>query len=378
MESLAIIFSTARKNGFRGLFSMASQEGCLFQSIKHVTSGKELDLGFLKEGQFVETMDLSGPRFMLSFDDRFSYIRGTLGLQELDEVEIHVADIPGRAGIDNKFTCIVMRNQPIGDCVKLSLVPKEIYEVKRPKDKTELFVQQGVESIISQFFKGVQTTIGNFPVVEDYHYIAGERPALMLRQMAREQGAHLFYSRGEVVMKTVEEMMKGSPIEEYWYGDKSKDNQIISYSVPGFQGLLKEKLLRPAFAFGESRGLLDTLSDIAGKLMSGDVAGATGSAVGAIGGAAKELVEAPVISSLQNPTSIKNLQKAIVPAIDLTCLGNGNLQPGKVLKIKINLNEAENPMDESIPEKVLISTVAHWYSAQKYYTRIKGVVALEG
>lgn len=356
---------------------MAGQEGYLFQKITHEGSGKELDLGFLKEGTFVETMDLSGPRFMLSFDDPYSYIRDTVKVKELDEVTIRVADIPGRAGLDQTFTCIVVKNMPVGDCQKLSLIPKEVYEIKRPRDKSELFVQKGAESIIQQFFKGASLDVSSFPVVEDYHYIAGERPALVLRQMARELGAHLFFRRGKVVMKTFEEMLQESPVATYTYGDQNAENQIIIYESPGFQGLLKEKLLRPAYAFGESRGLLDTLSDIAGKLMSGDVAGAASSAAGAAMSAAQEKVKAPVISSLQNPTSVKNLQKAILPAFDMTCLGNGFLEPGKPLKVKINKNAAEDPYDESTPEKMVISEVAHWYSAQKYYSRVRCATALE-
>lgn len=356
---------------------MAEQEGYLFQKITHDSSGKEIDLGFLKDGTFVETMDLSGPRFMLSFDDPYSYIRDTLKLKELDEVTIRVADIPGRAGLDQTFPCIVIKNEPVGDCQKISLVPKAVYEIKRPRDQSELFVQKGAESIIQRFFKGVQLDIGSFPVVEDYHYIAGERPALVLRQMARELGAHLFYSRGKVVMKTIDDMLQDNPVATYVYGNASAENQIIIYKSPGFQGLLREKLLRPAFAFGESRGLLDTLSDIAGKLLSGDVAGATSSAVGAAISTAQEKVKAPVISSLQNPTSLKNLQKTVLPIFDMTCLGNGFLQPGKLLKVKIEKNTAEDPYDESTPEKMVISEVAHWYSAQKYYSRVKCVTPLE-
>ena len=58
-------------------------------------------------------------------------------------------------------------------------------------------------------------------------------------------------------------------------------------------------------------------------------------------------------------------------------LGNMSVTAGQAAKLVWHTPDPANPINEGLPDKVVVEGVAHWYSGQKYYCRIKGAVALE-
>ncbi len=72
----------------------------LIQKITHVKSGEELELSELLSGNFIESMDLSGPKFIATFTDRYSWLRDEIGVEIGDEVQVRVADYYSRDELD--------------------------------------------------------------------------------------------------------------------------------------------------------------------------------------------------------------------------------------------------------------------------------------
>ena len=48
---------------------------CIFLKIVHDQSGEELDIPYLNEGTYVESIELDGPKLMLVFRDPFDRMR---------------------------------------------------------------------------------------------------------------------------------------------------------------------------------------------------------------------------------------------------------------------------------------------------------------
>jgi len=48
------------------------------------------------------------------------------------------------------------------------------------------------------------------------------------------------------------------------------------------------------------------------------------------------------------------------------------LAPGKTVGLRFMTGRLDSPLDESMPWKALITTVAHHYAAQKYVCRVIG------
>jgi hypothetical protein len=318
--------------------------GLLFQKIAY--NGKELDLSFLQEGNFVETLDLSGPRLMLSFYDPDGLLRDDLGVKEKAELTISLAD-PGE-GIDQEIGFRVLTMPTTGAVVKLNCLQLDVAKTKYPSTKAILFSKKPVSAIIKQLFSGVSYAVDSLPVIEDYHVLPGQRPSLMLRQMAREKGAALFYLRGKVYCRKLSSLFSATPAMTYEYNNPAAKLKIIQYKRPNTKAIIKDKVDRAYTGFDLRKGYIQ-----AGQ--QGDE-------------------DCPAeFSSLTSATSMNNLNALAYPAIDFVCVGNGKLAPGKMLKLVWKLDRVDSPLDESLPTSVLISVVAHYYSQNKYYCRVQGV-----
>lgn len=75
---------------------MPVQQTVLLQRLIHKESGQEFDLSLLKEFVYIETLDLSGPRLVIKFDDQHSLIRNYMGVKPGDTLTVTVADIQHR------------------------------------------------------------------------------------------------------------------------------------------------------------------------------------------------------------------------------------------------------------------------------------------
>lgn len=331
---------------------------CFFRKIVHETSGQEIDPGFLLEGTYIETIDLDGPKLMLTFMDHGSYIKNTLKVKEYDEISVHFADDWCEDGISEKETFVVLTHKPRPDgTIAQNLLAKPVFEMKRPASKTRIFSQRGVSEIVAAYAGGLKQDLGQFPVVENYHCINGERPTTMLKQVAEEQGAHAWVARGAFHMQPFAAMFGKAPEMTYHHGTLNSERSIIEFRQPSQQLGMQEKHVRSFTGWNEDLGRV--------KSPGGNPVLAKAGAV------------PPSISASPSIYTLNNMLMRKKTAIDFTTLGDLKLTAGATLKLVWHRPDPENPIDEGLPEKVVVESVGHWYSSQKYYCRVKGAVPLE-
>jgi hypothetical protein len=325
------------------------QEQVIFQKIEHVESGEELDLSWLKSANFVETLDLSGPRLMLEFDDKYRLIRDRLGMVERDRLRLTLSDVYARDGMDEVLEFTVLTMPVSGDYLKINAILKIVFDLKTPAVTSTAFVKKQCPAILSRLMPGFTLDTGRFPATEDYHLLAGERPSFMLRQMAREQGAHIYARRTYACMHRLSDLLQAESAFTYHHDDARQENQIVQYQFPSAQHVLEDRILRDHQGWNITDGWIQ--------------AGENG--------------VPPEIYSSQNRSTLRNLNAAPMPVLDFTCYGNGFLMPGMALDFVWNVQDLEKPLDEGMPEKAVIGTVAHWYKANRYLCRVKCVLPLE-
>lgn len=329
----------------------------IFKKFVHVNSGQEFDIAYLRVSNYIETMDLDGPKLMLEWDDPSSYIKDNLQLKELDEIEAHLSDDWALDGLNvvQKFTVLTAKDA--GPNLKINLIAQPIYKVKTIADKTRMFRQRGIPEIIGAVSGGVKVDGAGFPVVEDYHCIAGERPTAMFKQIAHEQGAHIWLARDAWKVKTFAKLFSQEPSFEYHYNKEDQEYQITNFTKPSQQNRLQEQQVKSFTGWNDEKGRIKSPSS--GPVLS--------KAKGAF----------PSKVSSQNVQTLGNLPTAHKIAIDFMCHGNGFLTPGITLKLWWHQVNPEMPLDESLPDKIVVFAVAHYYSAQKYFCRVKGAVPFE-
>lgn len=319
---------------------------CFVKTIVHDQSGQEFDQGFIEDVSFVETLDFDGPKFILTMADQYDYLKDELKVKELDTVTCSLSDDFARSGLNSSVNFTIVTNRSTGHFTQYNMMSTPIFSTKNPwKGGSKAFVQKKVDDIVGYFVKGLKLDIKPFPVVEDYHCLAGERPSILLRQLAIEKGAHIWADRDTCSFKAFKSLWNQGPAHTYHHAKDDEANTIVNYRVPS-----------------QKKQLTDTIP----KGYSG-----WDFSTGKIGGGG-----APAFSASQKSLTLTQKQKGAIEVIDFVCHGNGGIRPGQVLKLVWHLPDPERPLDENLPEKVVVSVVAHHYSSQKYYCRVKGVTDL--
>lgn len=331
---------------------------CIFPKIIHDQSGEELEIPYLDEGTYVESIELDGPKLMLAFRDPMERIKNDLQIKEYDTLTVSFGDTWREDGVSEKDTFTVLTIRPEQDGrVKLNLMAKTVYSMKTIADKTRVFTQRGLADILGAFSSGAKLNLGKFPVIENYHCIAGERPSSLLRQIASEQGAHIWYARGSVHMKRFAELIAQSPALTFHWGTMNTENGIVRYTKPSGQMRAQENKVRTFTGWNEVTGRVKTSVDMPVLSKAGS--------------------KPTAITASPNLFVLGQAPIAKKTAIDFVALGNMSVTAGQKIKIVWHTADPSNPVNEGLPDNVVVESVAHWYSAQKYYCRVKGAVALE-
>ena len=331
---------------------------CIFSKVLHKQSGEELEAAYLQEGTYIESMQLDGPKLVLVYADPENYIKSHLRIREYDEFSVSFGDSFRENGVSEKddFTVLTCTPQQDGT-VKLNLIASTVYSMKKIADKTRIFAQQGIPEILQAFSGGARLDVGKFPVVENYHNIAGERPSALLRQIAGEHGAHLWYARGRISMRRFDELFAREPAITFHWGRLKDENSIVRYTQPSVQMRAQEASVRTFTGWNEVTGRVKTSPDSPVLSRSGS--------------------KPTVITSSPNTFVLGNGPVATKTAIDFVALGNMSVTAGQSVKLMWHTPDPANPINEGLPDKVVVEAVAHWYSGQRYYCRVKGAVALE-
>lgn len=183
----------------------------IFKKICHDQSGQEFDLGYIEEGTFIETLSLDGPKLLLTMMDPYSYLRDGLKVKELDTLSVTLTDSFASDRLDANMAFTLLKMQSNGHFIKMQLMSTSVYQAKCFVTVSKSFIQKSITEILPYYIKGLKLDIGKFPIVEDYHCLAGERPSRLLRQIAVEKGALVWADRDTLHFQRFQELWKVEP-----------------------------------------------------------------------------------------------------------------------------------------------------------------------
>lgn len=313
---------------------------------KILVGGAELDIALLQSCTYVETLDLSGPRLMLTIQDRDNIVRDDFGVVEGASLTVSFSDQHLRGGLDVSEE-FVIRSVVVAQNISLtvSAFPKPIHKLKTPSEEALFLNDTDVPGVIGKVLPGIPLESDQLPAVDMWHLLSGERPSKKLRGLAYESAAAFYYLRKKFYTKSYAKLWAQPSFAEFHYDDARKTNQIVSYTGLYRKDLANERMNRSFVGWDMVKGVL-----------------------GQGGGGPVE------ISRHSQEHKLAAMNTYMLPAIDFGTHGWGSLKPGVCIDLKFHRSQEGKPFDESLPEKVLLTAVAHHYATNRYSCRVKGGV----
>jgi hypothetical protein len=331
--------------------------GYLVQKIVWVKNGEEVDRSFLKEMTYTETIDLSGPRLTLMFNDPDSILTDSewlhLKIGDILEVTFEDTVYRDRLSVVLRFTIVTIPRA--GDTLTINCFQEDVYRLKQPTDSPILFTHKSVRQILGQLIPDlgarIEPQIDSFPILEDYHLLPGQRPSLLVRQMAMEQGAMAFFSRNRFYFRSLETLRDA--VEEriyYEWNNNNAENQIVHVEVLNVDEVIRDRVVRQYIGWNMEQGF---------------VRGAC------------NYPRAPVeFAGSPHKLTLTNLLTIALPVLDLTMIGDGRLEPGLALEFGWHVDDKIRPFNESLPTCGVVGAVSHYCAGNQYHCRAKIVIPL--
>ena len=337
----------------------SDQVANLIQKIVWIGTGEEIDTSFMREATYTETIDLSGPRLSILFDDPDSILTDSewFKIQIGDVLEVTFEDPIFRARMDTKLRFVILTMPKDGGRLTFHCFQEDVYKLKMPHDRARLFGKSTPREIIKELVPGIaagliEDQIDNFPAVERYHLLPGMRPSLLIRQLAKEQGALAFFSRNKFYFKTLMDLR--DEVEErvyYEYNNPMGENQIVTMDVMNVDQVVADRIIRRYMGW-----------HIEGGIRAGE----------------RVYWDAPLeFTGISHKITLSNMVKFALPLLDLTMIGDGRLEAGFPLEFGWHLDDTKRPFDESLPDAGVVGVASHYCTGDQYNCRVKIVIPLD-
>ena len=318
----------------------------LIQDIR--TDAAVLDMGFLNSGCLIESLDLSGPKLILKFNDRYSLLRDGLKIREGDVLDVLLADWEARDGLEYRTRFTVMET-PLSHDHELTLncMQTDIAALKRRSTRARLFHDHVPGTIVRGLLPHLAYDIDSYPGRYSSHLLPGDRRGSVLKQLAADLGSVIFYDRGTVRLQQIDSLMRQQPVAHYYYNDARQPNQIHRYELPGGSDLIRDYTYRRHAGWDIRRGPMRS------RLRN----------------------DAPVeLMPSGSQFILDHRAEQLSTVLDFQTLGNGQLRAGSLLDLSWHKEHPTEPLDESLPTRILIRSVSHMQIKTRYYCRVLGAL----
>lgn len=313
--------------------------------VQSLTAGGELDMGMFQKLTYVETLDLSGPRLLLKASDEDRILRDDFGVVEGETITAQLDDSEQDGGLVTSETFVIKAvDSDANESLTIQCLAKPVDDLKKPSEDAQFLTLKSIDAVLSEA-TGLALDVGSFPLVDAWHLLPGDRISKRLRQLAREMGAAIWYSRGKLHMHPVSDLWSKGPTKTFHHDDRRKDRmaQIDDYALTYRKDMVKDRVKRGYSGWSMTDGVIG-------------------------GGSMNE------VTQHDRGDILGNLNTTLAPAIDLLVKGQGEHEPGDKLELKFHRSREGRPFDESIPPEVLIQSIASQQEKEQYRTRIKGVI----
>ncbi|EPL8679512.1 tail length tape measure protein [Klebsiella michiganensis] len=318
---------------------MAELQQLFLQSV--TLNGNDLPRDWVYSTVYIEKTNLNAPLLKLEIRD----MTGTI----IDDWKtkygaVLVAEMGNPQGHGSAFktTFFVTSATLAGDVITLIAVSEEVRRFKIPSPRTRMHTNKTPEDIFKAYMGDLTIAENAQKRAVTYHLNAGEKPSKMLAAMARDKGARCWVCRGSLYFSALRDLAGREADLTY-----EANNPKAEYTISKMRVINQEyaAIAKHDFRFAGysmTEGIVD------------------------VGDASKPV---RYISDADTET-LRNMQLTLVPKMDIEVSGNPDIRPGMVFGVLVHRYDKENQIDESLPRKLIVISVAHFEDRIGYTSRV--------
>lgn len=326
---------------------MAQLQQYFLQSV--TLNGQIIPRDWINAALYIEKTGLGGPLVRLEVRDATGSIVDDYKASHGSTLVVETGD-PNGDKKTLKETFFVTSAAAQGDVVQLVAVHSDLKRIKTPTSTARLYANRQPADILKDFAAGLTVDADTFKKAGTYHLNMGEKPSLVLNQIADDHGALIWMARGKFCVKEMSRLIKTKPALVY-----EANNPSAEYTISRLENINQDFA-----ATGQSQYRFVGYSATDGYIEAGDAA-----------------LPVRYVSDADLAT-LKNMQQILVPKLDLEVAGNTDITAGMVIGIQIHRYDQQNQVDESLPKNFIVDRVAHYEDRVSYITRmVLGVPYIE-
>ncbi|WP_426575243.1 tail length tape measure protein (plasmid) [Xenorhabdus stockiae] len=290
---------------------------------------------------YIEMTRLEAPLLLLNIRDVTGYILDNMAVREGAVMTVVLGDPEGQQALFKDTFFIV--SAPLNkDTVTITGIATAMRTLLIPTGVPRFFVDAEPDNIIRTLTQGLKPVSDPFNRLGTYHLNMGQKPATLLRQVAKDHGALAWTARGKLYLKSMADLIRVKPAFSYEYNNPQAKYRITKLSNINADFAVTASKQHRYVGYSMTEGYR--------------AAGETSLPV--------KMVSDPELGTLQNRGRV------LIPKLDIECAGNPAIQAGAVIQVIIHRYDPENRIDESVPKNMIVERVTQFEERAAYSTRM--------
>ena len=306
--------------------------------------GEELDLVNIPQFTFHESSFLDCPQIVLHLYDRESLI-DLIGLKRGSIIDIYFSEAISEEFEENiEFTVLSITPTDDKDVKKINCLETSIFDAIEKQKKGIFFRKKSVNFILRQLFPKIRHfEIDQFPILGDFHIPSGSQINTEIQeQLCRQYAAMCWISRNKLYFKSIVSLFNQAPVAKFTNDRFSTEAYQIQESFSVENKNKERKISREYWGYHPENGHIKG---------------------GKIG-------EPQKTTDFDNKVILDNLAIGSKQVLDISVPGNGLIQPCKMIDFEWSSNNPEMPINESLPNKALSTTLNHLGRGEVHNMRV--------
>lgn len=330
---------------------MSNVQYPFLQSVKIVNKGTatgEVFIPHVLSCAYIETLDLSGTKLILTLADQSLAYRDDLGIRIDTQLDLTLADLSGgdeELWLDSFVVAKASSTEgKSGSNLKLECVQRHCAALHELAAVPMFINNKKPAEVLKVLLPDFDIECDDFPATGSYYLNAGGTKSRLIRNLMRDHGAICYFCRGKLYFKSIESLISAPSKFELKYNAPFSQHGIVSYKLLGKEAIYSRIVEKNYMSWNCVTGLSKSKTDSE---------------------------KCPVLISTPTPAALDNQRKTTVPIIEAQLYGFGGYQPAVAVGFSCYKRMPEVQTDESIPAKMLISQVTHYQQGMRYLCKIE-------